>query len=99
VPEVGLEPTRGCPHQILSPLRSQTRADTEGQEETKLRFYRGLGASEETGRDRQGHPVAVRIAVKVCARKRNFLGGIERGPEREGPAYAVAHAFTSPSTP
>ena len=33
------------PHEValtgfLSPLRSETRADTEGQEETKLRFYR-----------------------------------------------------------
>src|SRR5215218_7700615 len=83
---------------FLSPLRSQTRADTEGQEETKLRFYRGSGASEVTGRDREGHPVAVRIAVKICTRKRNFPGGIERVPEREGPAYAVPYAFTSPSS-
>jgi hypothetical protein len=64
VPEVGLEPTRGCPHRILSPLRSPTRVDTEGQEETELRFYRGFGASEGTGRDREGYPVAVRLRSK-----------------------------------
>jgi len=51
VPEVGLEPTLPEGNRILSPLPSQTRADTEGQGGTKLRFYRGLGASE--GRDTQ----------------------------------------------
>ena len=64
----------------LSPLRSETRVDTEGQEETKLRFYRRSGASKETGRDREGHLVAVRIAVKVCARKCNFPGDIDKRP-------------------
>jgi hypothetical protein len=34
VPEVGLEPTLPEGNRILSPLRSETRADTEGQEET-----------------------------------------------------------------
>ena len=41
MPEVGLEPTLPGGNRILSPLRPQTRADTEGQEETKLCFYRG----------------------------------------------------------
>ena len=65
----------------------------EGQGETKLRFYRGLGASAGTGRDRERHPVAVRIAVKICARKCNFPGGIERDPEREGPSIHSRPCF------
>ena len=48
---------------------------------------------------RQGETLSCgQIAVKSCARKRNFPGGIERVPEREGPTYAVAYAFTSPSS-
>jgi hypothetical protein len=42
----------------------------EGQGETKSRFYRRLGASEGTQRDRERHPVAVRIAVKLVSYKR-----------------------------
>jgi hypothetical protein len=60
---------------ILSPLRSQTQADTEGPGETKLRFYRGLGASEGTGKDRERPPVAVRIALKKCVLIRNTFRG------------------------
>jgi hypothetical protein len=39
--------------------------------------------------DRERHP----IAVKICARKRNFPGGIERGPEREGPSLRSRPRF------
>jgi hypothetical protein len=45
MPEVGLEPTQGCPHRILSPPCSGTGADTEGHKETKRRFYRALALS------------------------------------------------------
>ena len=64
VPEVGLEPTRACAHRILNPPCSGTGADTEGHRETKPRFYRVFISREETQRDRERHPVAVRIAVK-----------------------------------
>ena len=54
VPEVGLEPTRGCPHRILSPPCSRTGGDREGHEETKPRFYQNwapLKGQGRTGRD------------------------------------------------
>jgi len=38
----------------------------------------GQGGQGET-------PDCGQIAVKICARKRNFPRGIERGPERESP--------------
>jgi hypothetical protein len=59
---------------FLSPLRSETKDDTEGQAATKVRFYRGLGASQRTGRDGDRHPVALRCAVKA----RGWLGKMEQ---------------------
>ena len=65
-----------------------------GDRETNQRFYQVLAFLEGQGETSD----CGQIAVKICARKRNFPGGIERVPEREGPAYAVAYAFTSPSS-
>ena len=62
--EVGLEPTRGCPHWILSPPCSRTGTDTEVQGETKTRFYRVFLSLEQTRRDRERHPVAVKLRSK-----------------------------------
>jgi len=30
------------------------------------RFYKAFGILEGTGRDRERHPIAVRIAIKIC---------------------------------
>jgi hypothetical protein len=55
-----------------------------GTQEDKSALLCRFGPPGQTGRYRERHPVAVRIAVKICARKRNFPGGIERVLEREG---------------
>src|ERR671916_827984 len=47
-----------------SPPCSRTGADTQGQGTTKPRFYRGLGPPKRTGRDKEGHPVTVRLRSK-----------------------------------
>jgi hypothetical protein len=44
-----------------SPPCSGTEVDTEGHGETKQRFYRVLISLEQTQRDRERHPVAVRL--------------------------------------
>jgi hypothetical protein len=87
----GLEPAT---FSVCSHSPSQTGRDTGRQGETKQRFYQVVALVEVQGET----PSCGQIAVKSCARKRNFPGDIERVPEREGPAYAVAYAFTSPST-
>ncbi len=87
----GLEPATFF---VRSHSPSQTGRDSGGQGETNQRFHQVLALLEGQGET----PDCGQIAVKICARKRNFPGGIERVPEREGPAYAVAYAFTSPST-
>ena len=40
---------------------SQTEADVEGQGETKQRFYQKSRSLRRTGRDRERHPIAVKI--------------------------------------
>jgi hypothetical protein len=62
VPEVGLEPTRDCPHRILSPPCSRTEADTEGHREIKQHFYQVLAHLEGQGET----PGCGQIAVKIC---------------------------------
>ena len=69
------------PHEValtgfLSPLRSETRADTEGQEETKLRFYRDRVHPKRQG----GTPSCGQNCGQACARKRNFPGDIDKRP-------------------
>src|SRR5215211_5603687 len=54
-------------HRILSPPCSTTGTDTQGQGTTKPRFYRGLDTLEGTGRDRERHPVAVRLRSKLAS--------------------------------
>jgi hypothetical protein len=49
MPEVGLEPTRGCPHRVLSPPCSRTDTDTQVQGRTKPRFVGNLGLLEGQG--------------------------------------------------
>src|ERR671911_2402646 len=61
--------TRTCDLLIRSHSPSGTRADTEGQGETKLRFYRYCDTPEGTGEDRERHPVAVRLRSKTCIAK------------------------------
>src|SRR5215216_3960845 len=87
----GLEPAT---FSVRSHSPSGTGRDSGGQGETNQRFYRVLTLLEGQGET----PSCGQIAVKICTRKRNFPGGIERVREREGPAYAVAYAFTSPSS-
>jgi hypothetical protein len=61
VPEVGLEPTLPEGNRILSPPYSRTGTDTERHGEPKPHFYRGFGVFEQAGRDKERHPVAVRL--------------------------------------
>ena len=54
----GLEPAT---FSVRSHSRSETRADTEGRGRTIPRFYQGFDFLEGTQRDKEGHPVAVRL--------------------------------------
>ena len=56
--------TRTCGLLIRSHFRSRTVADTEGHGETKPRFYGKFRTPRRTGRDKQRHPVAVRLRSK-----------------------------------
>jgi hypothetical protein len=61
VPEVGLEPTRGYPHRILSPFCPGTGTDKEGNGETKTAL---LPKIVHDYTDREEHSVAVRLRSK-----------------------------------
>jgi hypothetical protein len=80
VPEVGLEPTLPGGNRILSPPCSRTGADTQGQGATIPRFYRGFGLPKGTGKDRERHPVAVRLRSKVSLRTKHPNDGCAGPP-------------------
>src|SRR5215212_798022 len=70
----GLEPAT---FSVRSHSPSGTRADTEGQGETKQRFYQVLALLRDRGR----HPIAVKTRV---------VGGQRRDLEREKTSRIVA---------
>ncbi len=69
----------------------------EGQGETNQRLYQVLALLEGQGGTGRDTRLRSDCGKKLCS-ETQLPWGLERGPEREGPTYAVAYAFTSPSS-